>query len=185
MLLALQEQAAESRGWVSYNGKSFDLPLLATRLALARLAPLPAFRPHADLLHAVRVAYARHWPDCRLATAEARLLGRTRDNDLPGHAVPAAWTAFLREGDLRALPGLLLHNRLDLVSLAELLPGLGTRVPVATALIGEPAKLGGPSRLSTKPEPIDWSAVALWVVLIAGVILLGIMAWKLAQDVKA
>ena len=79
------------------------------------------------------------------------------------------------------------HGRLEPneTPLAELLPGLGQRVPVATALIGEPAPLGGPSKLSTARAPIDWSAVALWAVLIAGVVLLGIMAWKLAQDVKA
>jgi len=125
MLRALLGQVADTAVWVSYNGKSFDLPLLATRLALVRLEPLPTSRPHADLLHAVRSAYGRRWPDCRLATAEACLLGRTREHDLPGHAVPAAWTRFLRERDARALPAVLLHNRLDLAALAELLPVLG------------------------------------------------------------
>lgn len=124
MLQALREQVAGTSAWASYNGKSFDLPLLETRLALARLAPFPAGRAHADLLHAVRVAFGQGWPDCRLGTAETRLLGMQREADLPGHAVPATWSAFVREGAIEALPAVLLHNRLDLLSLAALLPAL-------------------------------------------------------------
>src|SRR6185369_15296376 len=38
---------------ITYNGKTFDLPLLATRAVMCRL-PRPAARPHLDLLHVAR-----------------------------------------------------------------------------------------------------------------------------------
>jgi uncharacterized protein YprB with RNaseH-like and TPR domain len=91
---------------ISYNGKTFDLPLLSTRLQLAapdRLRDaLPPDRPHLDLLHTVRRAYAGRWPDCRLATCEQRLLGLHRADDLPGAEAPAAWLDWLRHGDWSA-----------------------------------------------------------------------------------
>ncbi|MDA8381578.1 MAG: ribonuclease H-like domain-containing protein [Betaproteobacteria bacterium] len=105
---------------VSFNGKCFDLPLLATRYRLHRMqAP---FQPlgHLDLLHATRRLFSKSWADCRLRTAEERFLGFIRTDDLPGHLVPVAWSAFLRTGDLRSIPAVLEHNRWDIVSLAAL-----------------------------------------------------------------
>lgn len=109
---------------VSYNGKRFDFPLLATRYRLVRQDDPFAGRPHADLLYPVRTAFRRCWPDCRLATVERRLLGVIRDGDLPGAAMPQAWAGFLRGDGLDALPAILAHNFRDLVSLAALLPAL-------------------------------------------------------------
>jgi len=109
---------------VSYNGLSFDIPLLATRFRLAGQAdPLPAL-PHLDLLRPVRRAYGRVWPDCRLASVERRLLGFQRRDDLPGSEAPAAWLAWLRGGAVAPLNGVLRHNRWDLLSLAALVPRL-------------------------------------------------------------
>ncbi|HBG95735.1 MAG TPA: hypothetical protein DDY14_10555, partial [Chromatiaceae bacterium] len=68
---------------ISYNGKSFDLPLLMTRFRLAGLhCPLEPLS-HLDLLHPVRRAFATRWPNCRLASVEQRLLGVQRGDDLP------------------------------------------------------------------------------------------------------
>ena len=109
---------------VTFNGKCFDVPLLATRYRLMRLAtPLPA-KGHLDLLHPTRAAFASRWPDCRLQTAEQRLLGFERENDLGGHLVPAAWSEFIRLGRTSDVPRVLEHNRWDLVSLAGLLSRL-------------------------------------------------------------
>jgi len=110
--------------WVSFNGKSFDLPLLATRLQLARRPDTISGRPHHDLLHPTRTAFGRHWPDCRLQTAEQRLLGVHRQDDLPGHRIPAVWADFVQFGDASELAALVEHNRIDLLSLAALLPAL-------------------------------------------------------------
>jgi len=119
------EQDAAPAELVSYNGKSFDVPLLATRLKLARMHAALAGRMHHDLLHPLRTAFARKWPDCRLQTAERLLLGIEREDDLPGHRIPAVWADFVQFGETRELDALVRHNRIDLLSLAALLPALG------------------------------------------------------------
>lgn len=115
---------ADGAGLVSYNGKSFDLPLLAARQRLHGARDVFAGRAHLDLLHPTRRAFAARWDDCRLATAERRLLGFSRIDDLPGARVPAAWFGWLSRGDWRPLAEVLRHNLWDLVSLAALLPAL-------------------------------------------------------------
>lgn len=123
----LQAAAAWSAGrqyLVTFNGKSFDAPLLATRYRLARLPDPFASLHHVDLFHPTRRAFRSQWPDCRLQTAEQHLLGFQREHDLPAHLVPETWFAFVRRGTTQKLPALLAHNRWDLVSLVALLPAL-------------------------------------------------------------
>ena len=106
---------------VTYNGKSYDAPLLATRFRLERtVSPLQGLR-HIDLLHPVRRRWRAHWPNCKLATAERQLLGVVREDDLPGAQAPAAWLRFLRAGDPTDLYRVLKHNAQDLRSLAGVL----------------------------------------------------------------
>ena len=105
---------------VSYNGKCFDLPLLDARSRLYRNDRRLSALPHLDLLYSVRRAYRRHWPDCRLQTAERRLLGLQRVGDLPGAEAPAAWQAWLRDGRAGRLVQVMRHNYQDVVSLALL-----------------------------------------------------------------
>ena len=131
----------EDTGLVSYNGKTFDLPLLKTRTRLAGLAPAAWERPHLDLLYGVRRCFERHWPDCRLATAERRLLGVERRDDLPGSEAPAAWLACLQRGDASRLPGVLDHNRQDLRSLAGLLPVLAGVQRAESDQRGDPGRI--------------------------------------------
>lgn len=109
---------------VSFNGKSFDVPLLATRFRLARLPDPLANLEHLDLLHPTRSAFARKWDDCRLQTAESRLLGFEREGDLPGHLIPYAWFNFVRTRALGEVPGIVAHNFLDVRALPALLNGL-------------------------------------------------------------
>lgn len=114
----------EASHLVTFNGKGFDVPLLATRYRLMRLATPLQSKGHLDLLHPTRAAFATCWPDCRLQTAEQRLLGFVRENDLGGHLVPMVWTEFVRFGRVDDVPRVLEHNRWDLVSLAGLLSHL-------------------------------------------------------------
>jgi hypothetical protein len=143
----------DGAGLVSYNGKSFDRPLLDTRCRMQRLAGGWRSFEHLDLLHTVRRAFARQWPDCRLQSAEQRLLGLRREQDLPGAEAPAAWLDYLRSGDALRLIGVVRHNRQDLLSLIELLPVLaqvyrrprlwqadGLRIARAWSRIGRPKR---------------------------------------------
>lgn len=124
MMACIQPELAAANPLISYNGKTFDLPLLETRLRLSGQPGLPDSIPHLDLLYPIRRAFATRWPDCRLASCEQRLLGFERADDLPGAEAPAAWLDWLRAGNPARLGAVLRHNRLDLLSLAALIPAL-------------------------------------------------------------
>lgn len=114
----------EDTALVSYNGRCYDAPLLATRYRLARQAnPLDGLA-HLDLLHAVRRRYRGVWPNCRLLTAERMLLNVLREDDLPGAEAPQAWLTYLRGGAATHLRRVAEHNAQDLRSLAGLLAHL-------------------------------------------------------------
>jgi uncharacterized protein YprB with RNaseH-like and TPR domain len=108
---------------VTYNGKTFDVPVMETRWAFHRMpAPLDEV-PHFDMLHPAR----RLWRSrsaladaggCRLTTLERMLLNLRRVGDVDGFEIPGRFFQFLRTGDARPLEPVLEHNRLDLVSLA-------------------------------------------------------------------
>ena len=121
MLRAALADLDEEAVLVSYNGRSYDRPLLSTRHTLARLPDPLRDRPHLDLLHPTRRRWRGQLPDCRLATVERQVLGIVRDHDLPGSEAPAAWLGFLRGGSAALLRRVGEHNAQDLASLAALL----------------------------------------------------------------
>ncbi|HEY2431290.1 MAG TPA: ribonuclease H-like domain-containing protein [Vicinamibacterales bacterium] len=118
---------------VTYNGKTFDVPMMETRWMFHRMPmPLRSVR-HFDMLHPARRLWGCRSADtgiegqsraskdaggCRLGTLERVLCDVTRAGDVPGMEIPARYFRFLRSGDARPLEPVLEHNRLDLVSLA-------------------------------------------------------------------
>ncbi|MCI0651552.1 MAG: ribonuclease H-like domain-containing protein [Planctomycetes bacterium] len=106
---------------LTYNGSSFDLPLLRRRRRYHALAePEPAPR-HTDLLHAVRRRFKKRLQDYRLGTVEREVIGMARDGgDVGGAEVPLRFLEFLATRDTRHLEPVLAHNRTDVISLARL-----------------------------------------------------------------
>jgi hypothetical protein len=121
MLREFSRWLAEDTRLVSYNGRCYDAPLLATRYRLARQGTPLAGLEHLDLLFPTRRRYRGVWENCRLATIERHALGIVREDDLPGSEAPGAWLQFLRGGDAGLLRRVLLHNFQDVVTLARLL----------------------------------------------------------------
>ncbi|VXB44411.1 Exonuclease [Luteimonas sp. 9C] len=120
---------------VSYNGRSYDRPLLTTRYRLARLRdPMVELR-HVDLLHPVRRRYRGVWANCKLATVERELLGVLREDDLPGSEAPAAWLDYLRGGSADKLRRVGLHNAQDLRSLFGVLEVMRDEAAVDTVVV--------------------------------------------------
>ena len=111
---------------VSYNGKSYDAPLLKTRFRMLRRASPLEGLAHVDLLHPVRRRWRGAWENCRLATAERQLLDVVREDDLPGSEAPAAWLGFLRGGSAAPLHRVAHHNSQDLRSLGGILHRFAT-----------------------------------------------------------
>jgi uncharacterized protein len=120
LLWAVGECIRDAGVLVSYNGRSFDWPLLQTRLVMRRAEwPSP---PHLDLLTLARRIFRPRLPDCALQTVEQAVLELHRADDLPGSLIPGRYFAWLRSGDPNILDPVFLHNRQDVLSMALLLP---------------------------------------------------------------
>ena len=105
---------------VSFNGKSFDLPLLESRMVMNRIRVRVCDRPHLDLLHAARRVYKLRLKRCNLASLEEAVLGQGREDDLPGAQVPQRYFDYLKTGEFALLEDVLRHNLQDVRSLAQL-----------------------------------------------------------------
>lgn len=115
-------------GLVTFNGKTFDVPLLATRFLMKRQRFDLAALPHLDLLHPSRRLWSQALPDCRLETLESRILGVPRLADIPGRDIPEAYFRYLRTGDGRDLARVAEHNQSDLLALIGLVGCLARRL---------------------------------------------------------
>jgi hypothetical protein len=104
---------------VTYNGKSFDLPLLRARVALNRLPPL-ASRPHLDLMHVARRLHGRRLGRCPLRAVEGDVLGFARPTSIASADVVGRYRAFLRSGEGALLDEVVAHNAADVLSLVAL-----------------------------------------------------------------
>jgi uncharacterized protein len=108
---------------VTFNGKSFDFPLLKTRLELAKME-VPTGFGHVDLLHVARrvhTAWGVARKSMKLGALERDVLGFERIDDVPGSEVAARYMHYLRGGDESLLRGVIDHNVWDIVSMAALL----------------------------------------------------------------
>jgi len=119
-LYLLREEIAGGEGVASFNGGSFDLPVLRTRWVMARMPGELVLTPHVDLLTLVRALYRHRLETCTLRMVEERLLGYERDDPIAGALIPDAYFAHLRHGTSELLEAVLEHNRLDVISLVHL-----------------------------------------------------------------
>jgi uncharacterized protein YprB with RNaseH-like and TPR domain len=121
MLGVVAEDFRRAGTLMSFNGKSFDAPMLETRYLFHRLESPCANRPHVDLVHPAR----RFWGNageggCSLGALEQQLFAVARKGDVAGFEIPSRYFRFVRTGDAQPLVEVLHHNRLDLLSLAGL-----------------------------------------------------------------
>lgn len=147
---------------VSYNGKSYDAPLLRTRYRLARRADPLAGLDHVDLLYPARRRYRGAFANCRLATMEREVLNILRADDLPGSEAPAAWKTYLHGGAATNLRRVLAHNQQDVATLAHLLLHLsaGAAMPVNSASDTRGATARRPTRAPPPHTPRTAAAAA-------------------------
>jgi len=170
VLAELAAWASTHGALVTYNGKTFDVPLIETRFLFHRL-PFPlAETPHLDMLHPAR----RLWrgrpttagpdPDessCSLSVLEKHLAGLHRVGDVPGFEIPSRYFQFVRDGDARPLEAVLEHNRLDLVSLAAVMARALTLVSRGPLESSNPHECFGLARLYERAGAHDNAEGAL------------------------
>ena len=126
LLEHLRERVEAATSIVTYNGKSFDWPLLTSRFVLNRVAP-PASRPHLDLLTLARRVYRARLGSVRLVQMEVEVLGHRRERDMSGAEIPGTYWSFQRHRQADALLPILEHNLQDVVALAALMGELAAR----------------------------------------------------------
>lgn len=119
-LHSLRGELDAADGVATFNGGSFDLPILRTRWVMARMQGEFSSAPHVDLLTLVRSLYRHRLDSCTLRQVEERVLGYERDDPLPSALVPEAYFDYLRAGSRAYLEAALEHNRLDVISLVHL-----------------------------------------------------------------
>ena len=120
LLSALNELLLKFESVITYNGKSFDLPLMETRFIMSGMEMNLKNPAHLDLLYPVRRLWKRRLENCSLSTVEREILGVYRENDVPGYLVPEIYFRYLRTGDARDIKGVFEHNLQDILSLVVL-----------------------------------------------------------------
>jgi uncharacterized protein len=130
VLAALAKRVEERPVLVTFNGKSFDWPLLETRYRMTRTMTPPAPMVHLDFLHPARHLWRLRLGSVRLSQLERHVLGWDRGTDLVSELIPRIYLDFLRHGQTDALVPVFQHNQMDLRGLA----GLSGRI---LSLLGE------------------------------------------------
>jgi uncharacterized protein YprB with RNaseH-like and TPR domain len=134
---------------VTYNGRSFDQPLLETRYTMNRARHPFTSMTHLDLLYGARRLFKLRLESCRLVNLEYQILGLEREADVPGELIPYYYFEYLRTRHAFRLIPIFHHNVLDIVSLACL-----------TSLI--PAAFRDPENIRTK-HGADLLGLARWL----------------------
>ncbi len=127
LLLELSERIRERPVLVTFNGKSFDWPLLETRYRMTRTISPGTLAAHVDLLHPARHLWRPRLGSVRLKDLEAHVLGGeestlgwSRDDDIDSSLIPEMYFDYLRGGPVEPLAGVFRHNQMDLRGLAAL-----------------------------------------------------------------
>lgn len=120
MLHYLEQKLKRHPYIVSYNGKTFDWPIIKNRYVLNRMPSEPQISGHLDFLYPSRSLWKHTLPSCRLGKVEEERLHVNRSDDVPGSLAPALYFQYLAERDVSVLKGVFEHNELDILSLAGL-----------------------------------------------------------------
>ena len=137
ILHELSTRVVERPVLVTFNGKSFDWPLLENRFTMTRSIAAPKLAAHLDLLHPARALWKLRLRSVRLAELERHVLdaprlGWHRENDVASALIPQFYFDYLRGGPAAPLAGVVRHNQMDLRGLAALFGKINT-------LLSEPA----------------------------------------------
>lgn len=149
MLYQLEALLAEKAGLITFNGRSFDLPLLDNRFLMNRIRSSLVEQPHIDLLPPSRRLWRTRLGSCSLGALEKNLLGVQRSQeDVPGWLIPGLYYDYLRSGNARPLSRVFYHNQVDMLSMVTLAARVMRQFAAVTA----------------DDHPVDLYSLARWQV---------------------
>lgn len=142
LLQELTERVKERPVLVTFNGKSFDWPLLENRFTMTRSIATPKLAAHLDLLQPARALWKLRLGSVRLAELErcvldARQLGWHRGDDIESALIPQYYFDYLRGGAAQPIVGIMRHNQLDLRGLAALFCKINSMLSESAAILHE------------------------------------------------
>jgi uncharacterized protein len=118
LLSALTEHLRQFDVLITYNGRTFDQPLLETRFRMVRQRPPFSALEHLDLLFGARRLWNLRFDSCRLVDLENQILGVERQGDLPGELIPYVYFEYVRTREIFRLMPVFHHNAIDILTLA-------------------------------------------------------------------
>ena len=153
---------------ISFNGRSFDWPLLRTRYVLVQGSPPTDDPPHLDLLLLSRRLWRRRLASCSLGSLEANILDLTRSSDdVPGYLIPQIYSDYVRSGMVEPIAQVFYHNAIDILSLVTLAARIGRLLTSPAERLdehhGDPVALG---RLYERTGRVD-EAIRLYRVAVS------------------
>ena len=118
----LLELVNEKSLLITFNGKTFDIPVLESRLLYHQIWLNLRAMEHLDLLHLARRLWKNKLPSCALETIEFYILGQIRDKelDIEGGEIPQTYFSFLLNGNPELMQRVFLHNHTDILHTAAL-----------------------------------------------------------------
>lgn len=142
LLQELAERLKERPVLVTFNGKSFDWPLLENRFAMTRSIVAPKLAAHMDLLHPARALWKLRLGSVRLADLERRVLdaprlGWRREDDIDSALIPQRYFDYLRGGPAQPIVGIVRHNQMDLRGLAALFCKINAMLSESAGILDE------------------------------------------------
>jgi uncharacterized protein len=155
-LAALADWTSDCHGVITFNGRSFDVPLLTARQTMHRLPRLPAEWPHLDLLPPSRRLWRARLRSCALSSLERHVLAFERQDDVPGWLIPERYDLYRRTGDARPLAGVFRHNVFDVLSMVVLTARLARACAAPEAVLRHGRDWLGLARGYEQAR--DWSA---------------------------
>jgi uncharacterized protein len=117
-LSALVEHLKQFDVLITYNGRTYDQPLLETRFRMVRQRPPFGSLEHLDLLFGARRLWNLRFDSCRLVDLENQILGVERQGDLPGELIPYVYFEYVRTHEIFRLMPIFHHNAMDILTLA-------------------------------------------------------------------
>ncbi|MCD4783266.1 MAG: ribonuclease H-like domain-containing protein [Candidatus Eremiobacteraeota bacterium] len=133
MLYHLDKFSSDFSGMVTFNGKSYDIPLIMTRMSMNRLKWRLKDPFHLDLLHGSRRLWKKTYGSCALTSLESTVLRFYREDDIPGFLIPDMYFQYLRNKDFMPMEKVMQHNLYDIISMAALIIRVWSHLEMANA----------------------------------------------------